>query len=91
MYSLDLRIRDGRRQLHDTASPTLPQAAGLMAIRDWPPARATAREAAGRRRRSALSDAELLAVLFGSGCRGNSAVDLGAAAAPRTSAHCAAC
>ncbi|HXR51975.1 MAG TPA: UPF0758 domain-containing protein, partial [Steroidobacteraceae bacterium] len=47
-----------------------------MSIRDWP---------AGERPRekllalgpARLTDAELLAVLFGSGCRGTSAVDLG--------------
>jgi DNA repair protein RadC len=47
-----------------------------MTIRDWPialrPREKLLTEGPGR-----LSDAELLAVLFGSGCRGVSAVDLG--------------
>ena len=49
-----------------------------MAIRDWPeqerPREKLLAHGAGR-----LTDAELLAVLFGSGCRGHSAVDLGGA------------
>jgi DNA repair protein RadC len=48
-----------------------------MSIRDWPeherPREKLLAEGAAR-----LTDAELLAVLFGSGCRGVSAVDLGA-------------
>lgn len=49
-----------------------------MTIRDWPeqerPREKLLAHGAGR-----LTDAELLAVLFGSGCRGHSAVDLGGA------------
>jgi len=49
-----------------------------MAIRDWPeherPREKLLAEGAAR-----LTDAELLAVLFGSGCRGRSAVDVGGA------------
>ena len=47
-----------------------------MSIRDWPvqerPREKLLSEGAAR-----LTDAELLAVLFGTGCRGLSAVDLG--------------
>jgi len=48
-----------------------------MAIRDWP-AEERPREKLLQHGVERLSDAELLAVLFGSGCRGKSAVDLGA-------------
>jgi len=47
-----------------------------MSIRDWP-AEERPREKLLAMGPSRLPDAELLAVLFGSGCRGSSAVDLG--------------
>ncbi|MFM1886871.1 MAG: hypothetical protein RL026_2028 [Pseudomonadota bacterium] len=47
-----------------------------MSIRDWP-AGERPREKLLQRGAQQLSDAELLAVLFGSGCRGRSAVDQG--------------
>jgi DNA repair protein RadC len=47
-----------------------------MAIRDWPAAHRP-REKLLAQGAAALTDAELLAVLFGSGCRGMSAVDAG--------------
>jgi DNA repair protein RadC len=47
-----------------------------MSIRDWP-VEARPREKLMSEGPQRLSDAELLAVLFGSGCRGLSAVDLG--------------
>src|SRR5215207_474530 len=47
-----------------------------MAIHDWP-AEQRPREKLLARGADALTDAELLAVLFGSGCRGASAVDVG--------------
>jgi len=47
-----------------------------MSIRDWP-AEERPREKLLAMGPSRLTDAELLAVLFGSGCRGSSAVDLG--------------
>ena len=46
-----------------------------MSIRDWPAARAAAGEAA-RARRRALTEAELLAILLGTGMRGQSALDV---------------
>ena len=47
-----------------------------MSIRDWP-AEERPREKLLAMGPARLTDAELLAVLFGSGCRGSSAVDLG--------------
>jgi DNA repair protein RadC len=47
-----------------------------MAIRDWP-AELRPREKLLAHGATQLTDAELLAVLFGSGCRGRSAVDVG--------------
>jgi DNA repair protein RadC len=47
-----------------------------MSIRDWP-AQERPREKLLAMGPARLTDAELLAVLFGSGCRGTSAVDLG--------------
>jgi DNA repair protein RadC len=47
-----------------------------MAIRDWP-ALERPREKLLQHGAERLSDAELLAVLFGSGCRGKSAVEVG--------------
>ena len=47
-----------------------------MSIRDWP-LQERPREKLLAEGPSRLSDAELLAVLFGTGCRGVSAVDLG--------------
>ena len=47
-----------------------------MSIRDWP-AQQRPREKLLAHGPSQLTDAELLAVLFGSGCRGRSAVDVG--------------
>lgn len=49
-----------------------------MSIRDWP-AGERPREKLLAHGPAQLTDAELLAVLFGSGCRGRSAVDLGGA------------
>lgn len=50
--------------------------AGVMHIRDWPESERP-REKLLARGAAALSDAELLALLLGSGARGRSAVDLG--------------
>ena len=47
-----------------------------LAIHDWPEAERP-REKLLARGAGSLTDAELLAVLFGSGCRGASAVDVG--------------
>jgi DNA repair protein RadC len=47
-----------------------------MAIRDWPEAERPREKLLANGARQ-LTDAELLAVLFGSGCRGASAVDVG--------------
>src|SRR5262249_23757753 len=54
---------------------TVSEHRSLMTIRDWPKLERP-REKLLARGASALSDAELLALLFGSGARGVSAVDL---------------
>src|SRR5688572_10024881 len=56
--------------------PVLNQRGAFMAIHDWPEAERP-REKLLAHGADALSDAELLAVLFGSGRRGASAVDVG--------------